>query len=58
MYRITWPRKLRYKSPSLVYTRQALLGRAGGNQTLVDRLKADYSIIELQPQIPISPTVA
>lgn len=25
------------------------LGRAGGNQTLVDRLKADYSIIELQP---------
>ena len=26
-------------------------GRAGGNQTLVDRLKADYSIIELQPHI-------
>ncbi|MFI5407122.1 MAG: hypothetical protein ACHQ1D_11515, partial [Nitrososphaerales archaeon] len=26
------------------------LGRAARNQTLVDRLKADYSIIELQPQ--------
>ena len=26
------------------------LGRAGWNQTNVDRVKADYSIIELQPQ--------
>lgn len=37
---------LHYRAPVSTLKK---LGRAGGNQTLVDRLKADYSIIELQP---------
>ena len=32
-----------------------LYGRAGENRTLIDRLKAGYSTVELQPHILVPP---